>query len=175
MTIYGRIYHYIGALSPSYDMRAFVLSVHIRDNDFLSQTESLLGAISQLRTGILQQLAAMMHAFNPYVQSFVSLQEWVPSPDETCNFHMGIPDERRPSAEHIRLYNGPIASEAASIVPNVKYKIVCRRVVVLRRRGELNSIVYEVLEYVSVTPRSYDFLNYVLFFPFDQNGWCMYL
>lgn len=74
MTLHGRIYHSLGALSPPPQLRPAYLSVYIHDTDFNAQTESRRAAMLQLSDGLLHKLTKMLHEANPYVQTFVSIR-----------------------------------------------------------------------------------------------------
>lgn len=84
---------------------------------------------------------------------------------------MVIDEDQRPASEHIRQYNSPSCSEAATIIFRADGGIVGRRDILLKRRGTVNCNGNEVLDTIQIAHRSYDSLTFKLLLTFDEYGW----
>ncbi len=113
----------------------------------------------------------MLHQRNTYVQRFLSLRKWMRADTPSPEYRIVIEDEKRPSNEHVRRYNGPSCSEVAGVIPRNEGGMVGNRDIVVRRRGSLNANGNEAFDKVEVTHRSYDPLSYVILFPDGRDGW----
>lgn len=72
MTLHVRIYQYIDAPSLPPGHHAALHSVYMHDTDFISQTEVLQKAMTQLHPQIILQLTFMLYEVNPYTRTFQS-------------------------------------------------------------------------------------------------------
>ncbi len=121
--------------------------------------------------GLLARLVHMLHQRNTYVQSFLSLREWMhadtPSPEYRIVFHA----DKRPSTEHVRRTKGSSFSEVDALIPGNEDGMVDNRNIVLRRRGSLNANGNEALAKVDVIHISHDRLSYVILLPDGRDGW----
>lgn len=84
----------------------------------------------QVRSHIITLLTTMLHDVNPDVQTFVSLRGWAIPTSARNEYSIVSHVERRPTAQHIRRYNGPAALETATIIPGAEDGIVGRSDVV---------------------------------------------
>lgn len=76
MTFHGRICQCLGAMVPPSTSFPFFLSVDMHDTDYLVQRKIQIAAVQKLILNILQQLRAMLHEYNRYLQTFLSLRSW---------------------------------------------------------------------------------------------------
>lgn len=107
------------SIVPPFNLRTFFSSIHIHDFDFIVQGNVRAAQIPIISTSLLEQLTAILYVCDSYLQSFVALRHWSTPGDVSNPFQMVIHSDRRPSAQHVDRYNGPQASEIASIIPEL--------------------------------------------------------
>ncbi len=65
----------------------------------------------------------------------------------------------------MRRYNGPSCSAVAALIPGNEDGMIGKRDILVRKRGQANSNVNEVLDKESISHRLYEPLSYVILFP----------
>ncbi len=170
VTVQGRIYHFLGALQPAPGRRPAFLSVYIHDTNFEVQSELRSQNFAGVDRALLTRLASMLNQHNTYVQSIMSLHELARDNSPTARYKIVIHADKRPANEHVRRYSGPSSSEVAALIPGNEDGMIGKRDILVRKRGQANSIGNEVLDKVSISRRSYDPLSYVMLFLNGTDG-----
>ncbi|XP_059168222.1 uncharacterized protein LOC131950184 [Physella acuta] len=159
--IQGQIHHYIGSLIPEPHKQAQFLQIY-----FLDPQDSVKLRMDILENGgiqrdIVELLEGVFRTYNPYVRSLTLAKEQIKDIPEA---RIVIDPNRRPSQEHERRFNAQAANEVAVILENNNSPEVTSRHVVLKQKGGKVQIISE-------SHRSYDCLQYVIFFPWGEDGW----
>ncbi|XP_078280432.1 uncharacterized protein LOC144607444 [Rhinoraja longicauda] len=110
---------------------------------------------------IVEMLENLMRLNNPYINSIKVAKDRIRDLPEAS---IVIDPDRRPPFEHERRFNRQIANEVAVIIPNNNEPEATSRHIILKERGG-------GLRIISESHRSYDSLQYVLFFPLGDDGW----
>ncbi|CAE1303705.1 unnamed protein product [Acanthosepion pharaonis] len=161
--VQGQVYHRIGSLLPETATDLAFLQIYFIA-DYKQQADARIGIIPENDTGqhnhprrdIIMCLQQMLHETNSYVRSFKYALEHKTSSD----FIIVINAAKRPQGEHERRYNAPASNEVSVIISGDQHN---RRDIVIESRGS-------GLRSISETHRSYDALQYPLFFPYGENG-----
>ena len=159
--IQGQVHHYIGSLIPEPEEEAKYIQIY-----FLDRQESIEIRMNILRNNIIQRtivalLEDVLRQHNQYIISLRHAKEVITTfPTATIE----IAPDRRPANEHERRFNDQVANEVAVIIHNSNGQQSSSRHIVLTQRGGQ-------LQTISESHRSYDPLQYVLFFPTGEDGW----
>lgn len=102
MAVHERIYHFLGALVLPCNLCSSFLSVYIHDTDYSKQRNAHAEQMPNLSASLLQQLTAILHDFNPYVESFVALRDWATTIYAPSPFYMVIHSDRHPTTRQVR-------------------------------------------------------------------------
>ena len=153
--IQGKIYHQIGSLLPPVGAGPKFAQIYMYDTEH--EIQNRLGN-TNLDEETMTMLQENLHQFNSYVKSFKSASELVAS---DVNLVLHHKKALRPSEAHCRTYNLPHYSEVAALVTGEPAGD--RDLILSARDGSLKRI--------SALHRSYDPLQYVLMFPYGEDGW----
>jgi len=156
--IQGKMYHRIGSLLPTAGEQPKFAQLYFHDSDF--ELHNRMRTMDGMKAETVQVLQEELHAYNPYIRSFKAAID-LPG-EETRQIVLCSESNRKPSNDHCRRYNLPVASEVAAIMP-----------------GEGNDNNLDViihywdggLQRINPIHRSYDPLFYVLLFPQGDDGW----
>jgi hypothetical protein len=111
----GKFYHRIGSLLPPEGDHPKFAQIWFHDSD---QINNRTIYNPSLDVNILQQLQNLLHDVNPYRGSLKSAIELTNADD---SLRMVIDAKQKPTAEHIRRYNLPQASEVSVIMPGEQF------------------------------------------------------
>ncbi|XP_074645863.1 uncharacterized protein LOC141902122 [Tubulanus polymorphus] len=114
-----------------------------------------------LNRDVLSKLQQYLHEVNSYVQSFKCALELSSNTDEDIRIVLHADQKLKPSYEHCRSYNLPMASEVSALLSGDIYESA--DIVIQCHEGSMRRI--------SNHHRSYDPLHYVLLLPFGTDGW----
>ena len=157
--IQGQLCHRIGSLLPGPDAQPKFAQLYIHDT--AHELENRLRVFPHLRRDTLESLQQMLHEVNPYVRVFSQAIDVVsanPATDVQLVLRSDLPNLDR------RRYNAPTDGDVAVILPGDEMdNVTCRDIVLSTREGGLRRI--------AETQPFYDPLQYVLLFPFGENGW----
>jgi len=156
--IQGKMYHRIGSLLPTAGEQPKFAQLYFHDSDF--ELHNRMRTMDGMNAEVVQVLQEELHAYNPYIRSFKAAIE-LPG-EETRQIVLCSESNRKPSNDHCRRYNLPVASEVAAIMPG-EGKDNNLDVIIHYRDGGLQRI--------NPIHRSYDPLFYVLLFPQGDDGW----
>ena len=157
--IQGKVYHRIGSLLPEEGQLPKYAQIYIFDTENELQNR-LQNKNSNLDKDILQNIQQALHRFNPYIKSFKSAVELL-------NIHNDVKivlhhkKSLKPSEAHNRTYNLPQSSEVAALVHGES----------AGDRDLILSVRDGSKQRVSIYHRSYDPLQYVILFPYGDDGW----
>ncbi|CAE1140668.1 unnamed protein product [Acanthosepion pharaonis] len=162
--VQGQVYHQIVSLLPETVTDSAFLQIYFIA-DYNQQADARIGIIPENDTGqdnhprrdIIMCLQQMPHEINSYVRSFKHALENTTSSD----FIIVIDADKRPQGEHERRYNAPASNEVSVIVSGDQHN---RRDIVIESRGS-------GLRRISETHRPYDALQYLLLFPYGEDGY----
>ena len=159
--VQGQIHHYIGSIVPDPEDQAKFVQLY-----FLDPQDSVrlrMGILNNqgIQRQIVETLETELRACNPYIKSLSIAKEQIKN---IPNARIVIDPEKRPSDQHERRFNQQSANEVAVIFPSNTDSIPKSRHIVLRERGG-------PLQVIAESHRSYDALQYVLMFPFGDDGW----
>ncbi|XP_078251661.1 uncharacterized protein LOC144591268 isoform X1 [Rhinoraja longicauda] len=159
--IQGQIHHYIGPLMPDLDQPSQFLQIYFMDPQ--DSVELRMGILQDagIQREIVEMLENLMRLNNPYINSIKVAKDRIRDLPEAS---IVIDPDRRPPFEHERRFNRQIANEVAVIIPNNNEPEATSRHIILKERGG-------GLRIISESHRSYDSLQYVLFFPLGDDGW----
>lgn len=156
--IQGQCYHKIGALLPSSGEQSKYAQVF-----FMGGSEQEADQRCLLNPGvdheIILGLQQMLHDTHPYVRSLKFAKEFMES--DTINYKLVIHADKKPSGEHERRFNTPVANEVAVVMIGEHYG---NRDIVLKQRDQQLMRICE-------THRSYDCLQYPLLFARGEDGY----
>lgn len=102
----------------------------------------------------------MLHITNSYVKSFKYALECLPVQEYTVIINA----DKRPSGEHVRLFNAPECNEVANIIIGEQHGKIG---IVVKYRNDDNGGIKRISE----TNRSYDALQYTLLFANEEDGY----
>ncbi|PAA60960.1 hypothetical protein BOX15_Mlig000049g1 [Macrostomum lignano] len=159
----GQMHHRIGSLLPDPGNEARFCQVFFVDQELQTRLQWATG----LNGRLLEELQAMLHACNGYVCSLKSAVDLLRNDPQLQSAKVVINPDARPSGEHARRFNLPECSEVGILTDLDDTEGAAqtrRRDVILRLRGG-------GLQSICDTHRSYDPLEYVLLFPFGEDGW----
>uniref|UniRef100_A0A1I8H099 Helitron_like_N domain-containing protein n=1 Tax=Macrostomum lignano TaxID=282301 RepID=A0A1I8H099_9PLAT len=161
--LHGQMHHRIGSLLPDPGNEARFCQVFFVDQELQTRLQWATG----LNGRLLEELQAMLHACNGYVCSLKSAVDLLRNDPQLQSAKVVINPDARPSGEHARRFNLPECSEVGILTDLDDTEGAAqtrRRDVILRLRGG-------GLQSICDTHRSYDPLEYVLLFPFGEDGW----
>lgn len=115
-------------------------------------------------------MTATLDDVNPYVHSFTSLLVCRMRNYEPPEFQAVILKALLPQSQHIRRNSCPRASAIAAVISNAVNGIVERDDILLRQRDSLEDNENNMLDTISGSHSLNDYLIYVLFLPFGQDG-----
>ena len=157
--IQGKIYHRIGSLLPQEGAVPKYAQVYIFDTENELQNR-LNNQDSNLDKEILQNIQKALHKCNPYIKSFKSAAELLAVQNDV-KIVLHHKKSLKPTEAHNRTYNLPQSSEVAALVYGESAGD--RDLILSARDGSMKRI--------SIYHRSYDPLQYVLLFPYGEDGW----
>ena len=145
--IQGKLFHRIGSLLPAEKQTPKFAQLFFYDSD--NELNNRLSHLNNIDSDILSQLQRVLHANNPYIQSFKAAIEIECAEDVSIILHAD--KKLKPTDEHCRKYNLPAQSEVAALLPgeshsNLDVVIQCRD---------------SGLQQINTVHRSYDPLHYM--------------
>ncbi|XP_050374857.1 uncharacterized protein LOC126792486 [Argentina anserina] len=151
----GYVYHKIGSLIPDGDNRPRFLQLYIYDTDH--EVDNRMLENEALHRDVVERIQQMLHAHNPFVQTFHHLAER----QDLQNCRLII----REQAANQRQYTLPSASQVAAIIvgEDENETLRGRNIMVKTRQGQLLNI--------SDCAGYYDPLQYPLLLPYGTYGW----
>ena len=153
--IQGKMYHQIGSLLPPEGFAPKFAQIYMYDTEHEIQYRLGNTDLDEVTMTMLQE---NLHEYNSYVKSFKAASELVTSDVKIVLHHKKA---LRPSEAHCRTYNLPLSSEVAALV--TEESAGDRDLILSARDGSMKR--------VSALHRSYDPLQYVLMFPYGEDGW----
>ncbi len=142
VTLQGRNQHWCFA-AASGRTPAF-MSVYIHYTDFDLQSELRSRNFAGVDPALLTNPANMLNRQKVDVQSFMSLHELARENAPTNRYKIVFHADKRHANEHLLLYNGPSYSEL-TLIPGNERRVIGKRDILLRRRGQANLNENEVL------------------------------
>ena len=109
--IYGQIYHRMGSLLPVEGQNPVFAQLYIYDTDH--ENSNRLSVMRNINAEILQNLQIMLDTYNPYIQNFRQVRDFLRDDAESTEILMWIYCDRSHDA---RCYNAPTASDVAAIM-----------------------------------------------------------
>ena len=157
--IKGKLYHTIGSLLPPQGPVPKFAQIYIYDRENEIQ-HRIQNHESYFDKETIKKLQDTLHQYNPYVKSFKSAAELITIQNDV-NIVLHHKKSLKPSEAHNRSYNLPQSSEVAALLSGETAGD--RDIILSARDGTLKRISYY--------HRSYDPLQYVLLFPYGEDGW----
>jgi hypothetical protein len=154
--VQGQVYHKIGSLLPVENGDHQFLQIYFL-GDSAEEAQKRCSVFPNTRLDIITDLQEMLHSKNPYIQSFKTALENMPSEE----YKVVIRADKTPRGEHQRRFNAPTFNEVAIVMSGNEFE---RRDIVLQKR---DSNLQRVVE----THRSYDALQYPLIFWQGEDGY----
>lgn len=87
------------------------------------------------------------------------------------NYRMVIYGTKKASQQHLSRYISPQELKVAVVILGVENGTVEKQDIDIRRRGQPNSYRNEVFDSTPITCRAYDPSSFVLFLPYETDGW----
>ena len=166
LTIQGRMYHQIGAMSSLPGQAPQFASLYFHDTDYATMNRK--DVHRTLDEELLRELAQMLEERNNLVKSFVALRDLIASKRIPEELELVLHAHERIRPGHERKYNMPESSEVAALIVGEQHGPLD---IVLRRKAQLTSNGEEKLDVISVGNRLRDPLCYPLIFFDGSGGW----
>ena len=171
VVIHGQIHHFIGSLIPEPEEQAKYLQIYFMEPQDSIDIRMKILQNTGIRRDIVTAIEMTLREVNPYIDSLKYAKEIM---RDLPNAKVFIDPDRRPTGEHARQFNAPLANEVSVIIPTTtnsetERNVMSRHIVLNKRSGDRN------IQIVSESHRSYDSLQYVLFFPRGDDGWHLQL
>jgi hypothetical protein len=162
--IHGSVYHRAGSLLPGEGQNPRFMSIYIHDTDNELENRLRYGDETEEWRSIVEPLQEMMSDVNPFVANLKANIEKIRQSDQ--EFTLVVTADGRPSGEHERRYNVPTASEIAILMPGAGdgSETPGNRDIILQVRDGSLQRIHE-------THCQYDAMQYVLMFPYADEGW----
>src|SRR5437763_70334 len=109
--IHGQIYHRMGSLLPVEGQNPVFAQLYIYDTDH--ENSNRLSVMHNINAEILQNLQIMLDTYNPYIQNFRQVRDFLRDDAESTEISMRIYCDRSHDA---RCYNALTASDVAAIM-----------------------------------------------------------
>ncbi|XP_044597781.1 uncharacterized protein LOC123274285, partial [Cotesia glomerata] len=154
--VQGQVYHQIGSLLPVPEENPQFLQIYFMDNVEKEIDRRCMFSTTTNRE-IITKLRIMLHENNCLIRDFKSALEGATTDD----FRVIIRADKKPSNEHERRFNAPMASEVAAVIVGTE---ITKRDIVITKRDQTKQRVAE-------THRSYDALQYPILFPRAEDGY----
>lgn len=161
IVIQGQIHHYIGSLLPEPDNQAQFIQIYFLDKEYSIDVRMNMYPNIELRRNIIENIEYILRRANIYVTAFQQTKDMIYN---IPNAVIVIDPTRKPINEYERRYNNQIFNEVGIIIQNNNEQQTTSRHIILREKGGQ-------LQTISEYHRSYDPLQYVLFFPDGEDGW----
>jgi hypothetical protein len=159
--IQGQLCHLIGSLLPSPGTQPAFSQIYIYDSDPIQQAQQRMSYHhGLLDANVVLSLQAMLHQYNPYIQTFLTARERLA---QNPNIALRIKLVDLPHYDS-RRYNRPTANEIAVIMVGTGNEPTAGRDLILQARSNR-------LQRIRETHSSYNPLRYPLLFPFGEQGW----
>ena len=153
--------HLIGSLLPLPGRQPAFSQIYIYNSDPLEQAQYRISHHHDLLdVNIILSLQAMLHQYNPYIETFLTAQERL-NRNANISLHLKMVD---PPYYNSRQYNRPTANEIAVIMVGSEDEPTIGRDIVLQTRSNR-------LQRIRETHSSYNPLRYLLLFPKGEQGW----
>lgn len=154
--VQGQVYHQIGSLLPVPEENPQFLQIYFMDNVEKEIDRRCMFSTTTNRE-IITKLRIMLHENNCLIRDFKSALEGATTDD----FRVIIRADKKPSNEHERRFNAPVASEVAAVIVGTE---ITKRDIIITKRDQTKQRVAE-------THRSYDALQYPILFPRAEDGY----
>jgi hypothetical protein len=154
--VQGQVYHRVGSLLPSLNEEHKFLQIYFMGDD-RREVQQRCKNMPGVREDIVKKLQQMVHEHNPYVQSFKTALQRMPSDQ----LKVIIRADKKPAGEHARRFNEPVTNEVAIVIAGNEFEK--RDIVLEKQSGQLQR--------VSEIHRSYDALQYPLIFWEGEDGY----
>jgi len=159
--IQGQLCHLIGSLLPLSGRQPAFSQIYIYNSDPMEQARHRISHQHDLLdVDIILSLQAMLHQYNPYIETFLTARERL---NQNPNISLHIKPVDLPYYDS-RQYNRPTANEIAVIMVGSGDEPTVGRDIILQARSNR-------LQRIKETHSSYNPLRYPLLFPFGEQGW----
>jgi hypothetical protein len=159
--IQGQLCHLIGSLLPLPGTQPAFSQIYIYDSDPMQQAQQRMSYHHDLLDpNIVHSLQAMLHRYNPYIETFLTARERL-AQNPNISLHIKLVDLPHYSS---RRYNRPTANEIAVVMVGTGDEPTVRRDLILQARSNR-------LQRIRETHSSYNPLRFPLLFPFGEQGW----
>jgi hypothetical protein len=154
--VQGQIYHRVGSLLPTSGADPQFLQIYFM-GDVATEANHRCSRVPGTRLGIVTQLQHFLHANNAYIPLFKTALERMPTDD----YKVVIRADKTPTGEHWHWFSASTLDEVAIVMVGNDFGT---RDIVLQKRNN-------TLQRVAETHRSYDALQYPLFFWHGEDGY----
>ena len=164
-TVQGQVFHNIGSMFPQPNHPPQFLQIYFIDNRIEEINRRVgLSIGTQLNPDIVAKLTDMLHDHNHYIKTFRTAAD-IPRDKDTPALSVVIHEDKKPTNEHARRFNTPVADEVAILMPNEP--TAPRDIVIHQQDG--------ILKHISELHHAYDPLQYPLLFPYGTDGYNIYI